>query len=133
MSCYTKKNIMKQFTAQFFEFMSFVKENSNKDKVIYAFYTRCNILKKVNVKLFIKTWHDNITTIYYNHIMNDNISFFLNKDYNSDINKTGNTNIDFNKYINHMKISYNTFSELFKQRIVTYIKNLTSLSYDYFK
>ena len=87
----SKENFQK-FNKLYFDFLSFLKEYSNGDKLFNSFYQKNYVIKNTNIKLFIKGWYDNITLKYYKTIMDENISFFLNKDYNNDINNLENSN-----------------------------------------
>jgi len=126
----SKENFQK-FNKLYFDFLSFLKEYSNGDKLFNSFYQKNYVIKNTNIKLFIKGWYDNITLKYYKTIMDENISFFLNKDYNNDINNLENSN-DIIKYINYFKENYNKFEKKVMDEFINYIKELTKLSYMYF-
>ena len=70
--------------------------------------------------------------IYYNDIMNDNISFFLKKDYHSDVHKLEDSSNNILKYINIFKENYNTFDKSIIQLCINYIKQLTQISFLYY-
>jgi len=126
----SKENFQK-FNKLYFDFLSFLKEYSNGDKLFNSFYQKNYVIKNTNIKLFIKGWYDNITLKYYKTIMDENINFFLNKDYNNDINNLENSN-DIIKYINYFKENYNKFEKKVMDEFINYIKELTKLSYMYF-
>ena len=64
-------------------------------------------MKQTNIKYFIKTWYSYITVLYYDKIMNNDISFFLNKDFTSDKKKIDNSySTTFDKSIEYLKIIY---------------------------
>ena len=136
MSCnnINKKSILKQFTQGFFDFLDFIKENADtKNDVFFKeFYYKCMFLKKTNIKLLIKTWHENITKLYYSKIMTNDISYFLNKDYSNDVSKTGTMKNTMNQYINIMKQMYLTINDTIKNKIIGYIQLLTQSSQLYY-
>lgn len=125
------KDLFQQFNKLYFDFLSFLKSNSNGDKLFNGFYKKNFIIKNTNIKLFIKGWYDNITVHYYQNIIEDNINFFLKKDYQTDIVKIENSN-NIIKYINYFKENYNHFEKKITDEFIGYIKELTKLSYMYF-
>ena len=125
------KELFQQFNKLYFDFLSFLKLHSNGDKLFNSFYKKNYIIKNTNIKLFIKGWYDNITINYYQSIIEENILFFLKKDYNSDIVQLENSN-DIIKYIKYFKDNYEKFEKKITDDFIEYIKQLTKLSYMYF-
>jgi len=125
------KELFQQFNKLYFDFLSFLKLHSNGDKLFNRFYKKNYIIKNTNIKLFIKGWYDNITINYYQSIIEENILFFLKKDYNSDIVQLENSN-DIIKYIKYFKDNYDKFEKKITDDFIGYIKQLTKLSYMYF-
>ena len=125
------KNVFQQFNTVYFEFISFLKEHSNGDKLFNKLYQKIYIIKNTNIKLFIKVWYESITLKYYQSILDENLSYFLNKDYNQDIDTIENSN-DILRYIHYFKTNYNTFEKKIIDSFIKYIKELTQLSYMYF-
>ena len=125
------KELFQQFNKLYFDFLSFVKLHSNGDKLFNSFYKKNYIIKNTNIKLFIKGWYYNITINYYQSIIEENILFFLKKDYNSDIVQLENSN-DIIKYIKYFKDNYDKFEKKITDDFIGYIKQLTKLSYMYF-
>lgn len=125
------KDIFQQFNKVYFEFISFLKDHSNGDKLFNKLYQKIYIIKNTNIKLFIKVWYDSITLKYYQSILDENLSYFLNKDYNQDIDTIENSN-DILRYIHYFKTNYNTFEKKIIDIFIQYMKELTQLSYLYF-
>ena len=125
------KDIFQQFNKVYFEFISFLKDHSNGDKLFNKLYQKIYIIKNTNIKLFIKVWYDSITLKYYQSILDENLSYFLNKDYNQDIDTIENSN-DILRYIHYFKTNYNTFEKKNIDIFIQYMKELTQLSYLYF-
>ena len=125
------KDIFQQFNKVYFEFISFLKDHSNGDKLFNKLYQKIYIIKNTNIKLFIKVWYDSITLKYYQSILDENLSYFLNKDYNQDIDTIENSN-DILRYIHYFKTNYNTFEKKIIDIFIQYMKELTQLSYMYF-
>ena len=132
---YNKKEIFKSFNTKYFDLLNFMKTHSNQNKEFNYFYKKNYILKKTNIKMFIKTWHENITQKYYEPIMNDNINYFLNKDYTNEMNKINslNSSVQENKLIENMKKLYYDMDEKITSEFIVYIKHLTFLTYLYNK
>ena len=126
------KSYFSNFNKIYFNFLKFLKENSNNNKDFLSFYNKNFILKNTNIKYIIKIWYSNITIIYYNEIMNDNISFFLKKDYNTDLNKITDSSNNILKYISIFKENYETLDKSIIQLCINYIKQLTHISYLYY-
>lgn len=125
------KDLFQQFNKLYFDFLSFLKTHSNGDKLFNSFYNKNFIIKNTNIKLFIKGWYDNITVHYYKTILEDNINFFLNKNYDKDVVKMENSN-ELIKYIHYFKQKYHTLEKKITDEFIGYIKELTKLSYMYF-
>ena len=83
----SKTDNFKLFNNTYFELLSFIKDNSNKNKEYIKFYNKNLLIKKTNIKYLIKSWYIHVTTIYYEQIMKGDISFFLNKDYSEEKKK----------------------------------------------
>ena len=125
------KDIFQQFNKVYFEFISFLKDHSNGDKLFNKLYQKIYIIKNTNIKLFIKVWYDSITLKYYQSIIDENLSYFLTKDYNQDMDTIENSN-DILRYIHYFKTNYNTFEKKNIDIFIQYMKKLTQLSYLYF-
>ena len=125
------KDIFQQFNKVYFEFISFLKDHSNGDKLFNKLYQKIYIIKNTNIKLFIKVWYDSITLKYYQSIIDENLSYFLTKDYNQDMDTIENSN-DILRYIHYFKTNYNTFEKKIIDIFIQYMKELTQLSYMYF-
>ena len=125
------KNVFQQFNTVYFEFISFLKDHSNGDKLFNKLYQKIYIIKNTNIKLFIKVWYDSITLKYYQSIIDENLSYFLTKDYNQDMDTIENSN-DILRYIHYFKTNYNTFEKKIIDIFIKYMKELTQLSYLYF-
>ena len=122
------RQIFEQFNQNYFDFLYFLKQYSNGDKLFQSFYKKNYIIKNTNIKLLIKTWYEHITSKYHKDIIDGNISFFLNKNYEEDVkNQT-----DIIKYINFFKKNFKQFEKKIVDEFVGYIKILTHLSYMYF-
>lgn len=129
------KNLFKDFNKLYFNFLDFLKKYSNGDKMFNDFYRKSYIIKQTNIKLIIKIWYDNISSLYNKEIEEGNIDFFLNKNYNLEINKIGNynNNYNINSYIDFFREQYTKLDENIIQSFIHYVQHLNRLSLNYFK
>ena len=128
-----KKDIFKLFIEQYFQLLNFIKKYTNNNLNFQKFYAKNYLLKKTNIKLFIKTWYENITNNYYKYIMEGNINYFLNKnDYDKETNIL-NKEYNFNQYIGYFKTMYNNVEKQISNTFIDYIQKLTKLSFLYYK
>ena len=126
-----QKEILKKFVKIFFDFLEFVKKYSNKNSEFLSFYRKSFLLKKTNIRLFIKMWYEHICSLYFKPIMEGNVDFFLHKDYKTEINKGNNTIII--DCIKHMKELYTKLEKDIVNVFVVYMQKLTYLSALYYK
>lgn len=127
-----KKGIFKLFIDGYFDLLEFIKTHSNNNSDFKKFYMKNYLLKKANIKLFIKTWYESITVNYYQPIMNENVEYFLNKSYDSEVSNVQNQfNIKY--YISYFKTIYNKLDRSLIQGFINKIKYVTQLSYIYYK
>ena len=120
------------FNKEYFEFLNFIKIHIE-DTSFKTFYRKNQIIKETNPKLFIRTWYDRIGSKYHSQVMNRDISFFLNKDYNDDVMYAGSDSNQLLTYINKFKESYDSFDTTVKETFLNFIISLTDKSFVYYK
>jgi len=133
MNCETpiNKNIKKQLFSRFielyFQLLNIIKSKFEKHSDFKVFYQKNILLKKTNIKLFIKTWHDSVTLQYFNQIMNGEIQYFFD-------------NVDtvikteyLKKYFGYFKQVYVTLDESVVNHVLTIIQDLTKITFLYYK
>ena len=126
-----KKQIVKTFVDIYFDLLNTIKEQlENKNKEFNDFYKKNLLLKKTNIKLFIKTWYEYITKQYYHYIMHNNVNYFFSDELQAKLNKD--FNVSVMKYIVLIKEKYNSVSNSVVESILAKIKYLTQMSYQYF-
>ena len=131
-----KKEVFRAFNKLYFEMLEFMNHNiDDKNKSFKIFYRKNYLLKRANIKLFIKKWYENITILYYNEILDGNIDYFLNKDYNSDLEKTGElkNELSMSYHIEYMKNIYHSLDKNLVDKFVLYVQKITQLSVLYYK
>lgn len=130
----SKKEYFDNFNKNYFDLLLFLKNHSNKNKEYNNFYTKNLLLKKTNIKYIIKSWYSYITVLYYDEIMNGDITFFLNKNFNDDKKKiTDSYKNMFDNVIDFFKKKYTTLETDLLNIFLNYIKQITYYSHLYYK
>ena len=126
----TKKDIFKLFNKNYFELLEFMNKYSNKNQYFNSFYRKNYIMKKTNIKIFIKTWKIAINDKYGQQIMNNNVRFFLENDFKDELNGSKNLNKEYKiqDCIIYMKSIYYTLDSAITNRFIKYIYDLTILT-----
>ena len=120
------------FNKEYFEILNFIKGHIE-DTSFKTFYRKNQIIKETNPKMFIRSWYDCIGSKYHAQVMQRDISFFLNKDYENDVMYAGSDSNMLLKYINKFKESYETLDETVKETFLNFIISLTDKSFVYYK
>jgi hypothetical protein len=89
-------------------------------------------MRETNPKFFIRTWYNRIGSKYHAQVMQRDVSFFMNKNYEDDVSDSGESNMLL-KYINKFKESYDTLDQSIKEEFVNFIMSLTDKSFVYYK
>ena len=117
---------IRDFNKLYFDFLNFLQIHLN-DSTFKTFYRKNTIMRETNPKIFIKTWNASITQKYYNEIKERNISFFLNKDYTTDLPD------NLLLYMNNFKGIYESLNESIKKEFIDFMVILTHSSFVYYK
>ena len=126
-----KKEIVKTFVNIYFDLLNTIKEQlEHKNKEFNDFYKKNLLLKKTNIKLFIKTWYEYITKQYYHYIMDNNVNYFFSDELQAKLSQQ--YNVPVMKYIVLIKEKYDSVSNSIVESILAKIKFLTQMSYQYF-
>ena len=126
-----KKQIVKTFVNIYFDLLNTIKEQlENKNKEFNDFYKKNLLLKKTNIKLFIKTWYEYITKQYYHYTMHNNVNYFFSEELQTKLSQQ--YNVPVMKYIVLIKEKYDSVSNSIVESILVKIKFLTQMSYQYF-
>jgi hypothetical protein len=127
-----KQDIFKGFNNHFVEFIDDIHSIFPNDKDIIMTRDSLMLLKKSNPKMIIDVWYKNITMKYDLEITSGNIDFFLNKDYNEDINMGEQKNNKVIEAIEKLRGPIKNMGDDNKEKCLKYIQNLTQLSKLYF-
>ena len=129
-----QKVYFKTFNKIYFELLEFIKQNSNNNRSFKSFYMKNYMMKKANIKMFIRKWHENISIPYNKPIFDGNVDFFLEKDYDGDLTNMGSLSneLSLDYYVEYFK---NIYSELDKELIykfIEFVQALTKLTFLYY-
>jgi len=80
-----KSLLLNAFNTQLFEFIEDIEFVFSEDTSIKKTKTALIMIKKVNPVLIIRIWYNYICSKYETEINNDNINFFVEKDYKKDL------------------------------------------------
>jgi hypothetical protein len=84
-------------------------------------------VKKMNPAIVIKTWKKYIADRYLEQINNDDVSFFISKDYSNDLIYSYNPDKIIDT-INRLRDPIRNMNESDQVKTMKYIKNLTKMS-----
>ena len=122
-----KSLLLNAFNAQLFEFIEDIEHVFSEDNSIKKAKTALIMIKKVNPVLTIKIWYTYICTKYETEINNDNINFFVEKDYKKDLVYV-NYSDDIINNIDKLREPVRNMSKENQEKSLRYIKNLCILS-----
>ena len=122
-----KNLILNAFNTQIFEFIDEVQYVFVEDMSINKVKTALFIIKKVNPSLIIKIWYTYIYSPYKTEITNDNINFFIEKDYKDDVVYLKSSD-DIVKNINKLRDPIRNMGKENQEKSFKYVKNLCILS-----
>jgi hypothetical protein len=87
-------------------------------------------IKKMNPAIIVKIWVKYIANVYQEQINNDDISFFISKDYSSDLVNSSNSD-KIMESINRLRDPVSKMNADEQTKTMKYIKNLTKISLMY--
>ncbi len=120
-------NYITLFNNHFVEFLTDVENVFPEDVDIKTAKTSVLFLQKNNPSLLIKVWKKHVMDKYQHEIEKGNIQFFIEKDYNKDIEKTNNSE-HINQIIERLRDPIASMSEDNKSKTIKYIQNLSKLA-----
>jgi len=122
-----KSAILKGFNNQFEEFLEDVENLFPDNKDIKTTKTGLLMLRKANPKMIISVWYRYVCEKYENYIENEDIEYFLQKDYSEDLQKNPNAS-QVLQGIDKIRQPLRELEETNKKKTVQYLKNLNQLS-----
>lgn len=122
-----KSNILKTFNDHFVDFVEDIQNVFPNDPDILASKTALLAIRKANPRLIIKIWNEHIVSKYKDHIMNGDLSFFIDKDYSADLSDMDSAS-SIVKKINVLREPIRNMGSENQEKCMKYIQNLTKLS-----
>ena len=127
-------SVSKAFNNHFMEFLEdvmLVLPGNKNIKTAKFYVTNLNIL---NPTLVIKAWHLYCVLPYSEQIENGDFSFFINKDYKSDVGQSAEYNSSqVLDAIEEIRVAASELSDENQQKIIKYVQNLSKLAIMYNK
>ena len=120
-----KSHILKTFNNHFEEFMQDILRVFPNDNDLIACKEALLTLRKNNPKLIINVFKTNVIGPYRNEIKSNNIEFFINKNYNGELEDKHSSQI-LSK-IDLLREPVRNMGEEDKQNVVKYLNNLLKL------
>lgn len=128
-----KSTVCKAFNKHFFDFIEDLLVIFPNSKEIMFAKSSFSTVNRFNVSLLIKQWYNNVYLPYGEQIANNDIEFFLQKDYSADLkkNKDAKQSDEIIKMIENIRQPIATTDEINKQHSLKYLQNLNKLSAAY--
>ena len=128
-----KSTVCKAFNKHFFDFIEDLLVIFPNSKEIMFAKSSFSTVNRFNVSLLIKQWYNNAYLPYGEQIANNDIEFFLQKDYSTDLkkNKDAKQSDEIIKMIENIRQPIATTDEINKQHSLKYLQNLNRLSAAY--
>jgi hypothetical protein len=115
------------FNEHFLEFVNDIQSVFPEDHDILVAKNALIAIRKANPKMIIKIWKTFIADKYRQQIQMSDISFFVTKDYSSDIANSNNSD-KIMESINRLREPIKNMSPENQAKVMKYILNLTKLS-----
>jgi hypothetical protein len=137
----SKSQILQTFNSQFQDFIVDFQKIFPEEKTINLMKNSFIMLKKANPKLIMKVWNDKVVSKYKTELLNGDIDYFLNKDFNEDLKAVDeyknvvDNSLDkdhINNFINELKPKIKMMNDKNKEITVQYLQNLVNLSVLYY-
>ena len=120
--------ILTSFNNHLVEFLDDIQSLFENDHAISYARNALLVIKKANPKLIIKIWYNYITLKYDEQIQNNNLDFFLEKDYQNDFNNMSSQKNEILKNIERLKEPIKNMGQENQLKSIKYFQNLCLLS-----
>ena len=125
-----KQQLLKVFNDHFIEFIDDIIRVFPTDVDLNTVKNYFLLIRKTNPKIIITVFHQHVYLKYNEQIQNNNIEFFIDKDYKDDL--TENKNSDkIIESINRLRNPIRLMNEEDKMKTIKYLQNLCKLSNSY--
>lgn len=119
--------ILTAFNDHFIEFVNDIINVFPDDADIVAAKNSFVLIRKANPKMIIKIWQKFVVEKYADAIDNNDLSFFINKDYSSDLTNAENSD-KIMEAVNRLRNPVKLMNAVDQQKVMKYIQNLKKLS-----
>lgn len=120
-------NILTAFNDHFSDFINDVQSVFPEDPDILTAKNALTAIRKANPKMIVKIWKAFIADKYRAEIESGNISFFVDKDYSSDVSVSQNSD-KIMESIDRLRAPIKNMTPENQAKTMKYIQNLTKLS-----
>ena len=120
-------NMLTIFNDHFVEFITDIHNVFPEDPDILAAKNSLIAIRKANPKLIVKIWIKYVATPYQDRIMAGDINFFIEKDYSSDLTKSGNQDQIMDS-IDRLRNPVKQMNSDNQQKTMKYIQNLCKIA-----
>ena len=120
-------NYVSIFNEQFKEFVDFTQKAFPEDSDILTAKNSLMFIRKTNPKMIIKIWKKFIVDKYKTEIETGNIDFFINKNYNEDLQRMDNSDRIL-ETINKFREPIKMMNPEQQVKIIKYIQNLSKIT-----
>ena len=119
--------ILTAFNNQFFEFLDDVESVFYDDASIKKVKSALQLIRKMNPSMIIKIWYKYITLPYEKEIQNNNLNFFIEKDYKNDLRYISSAE-DITRHIDVLRDPIRNMGTDNQNKSFKYIQNLCLLA-----
>ena len=123
--------ILQGFNKQLVEFLDDVERVFTNDLDIKTGKNSLLLLKRANPKIITEVWKTYVTDPYFDKIQENDVAFFIDKDYDSDIGMDNKS--DIMTAINRLRDPIRRMESDDKETVMKYLLNLCKLSVLYYK
>jgi hypothetical protein len=120
-------NILTAFNDHFLDFLNDVQSVFPDDPDILSAKNALTMIRKANPKMIVKIWKKFIADKYRAEIEANDISFFLTKDYSSDVSSASGSD-KIMESIDRLREPIRNMGVENQAKVMKYIQNLTKLS-----
>ena len=125
-----KSNILTVFNNHFMEFIDDIISIFPNDVDLTTMKNFFILIRKTNPKLLINVFYTHVVLKYETHIHNSNIDYFIEKDYQEDLNENNNSDKIISA-INRLRNPIKLMDEKNKLNTIKYLQNLCKLASSY--
>lgn len=120
------QNMLAVFNDHFVEFISDIQSVFPENTDVLTAKNSLIMIRKANPKMIIKIWKTNIVDKYRMQIENGDISFFIEKDYSTDLSKAEYSD-KIMEGIDRLREPIKQMSQENQQKTIKYMQNLSKL------